>query len=550
MLTHLTIKNYALIEHLSVEFKNRLSIITGETGAGKSILLGALSLVLGKRADSSTLKDSQQKCVVEAHFSIKNYQLQPFFEENDLDFETETIIRREILPNGKSRAFINDTPTTLQVLSALSEKLIDIHSQHQTLLLSNKDFQFYLIDALADTKSKIESYQRGLRLLRKLESELKMMQDEQQKKQEQFEYNTYLYNELEEVKLQKNEQSEIEKKLDILNNIEEIKIHLSEANLLATNDEMGIQTLLNSFVNHLSKIEKYTKEYSTLHQRITSVKIEFDDIVSEIENSNERLEFNPAELEKYNHRLQLIYDLQKKHNVTTISELLKIQFQLESELKDVATFSEKISKKQAEINEIKSKIDILSLKINKARTKAIPVFVKKLEILLQQLTMENTRLQITITHTKSYFSNGKDELVFLISANKGKRFGELKKVASGGELSRIMLATKSILSQYSQLPTIIFDEIDTGVSGDVAQKMATIMQTMANNMQVIAITHLPQIAVKGQQHYKVYKEDHQQQINTKLKQLNYNERVIEIAEMLGGKNITDTALQHAKQLLS
>lgn len=550
MLSQLSIKNYALIERLSVRFENQLSIITGETGAGKSILLGALSLVLGKRADLSALKNKDEKCIVEAHFLIKKEKFETLFEENNLDFETETIIRREILPSGKSRAFINDTPTTLQVINILSEKLIDIHSQHETLLLANTEFQFQLIDALAKNDAKIASYQRGLKLLRSLQSDLEKLRTEQQKNKEQFEYNNHLFNELKQANLQANEQEEIEQILQKLNNVEDIKIQLSEIQSITQNEEIGVQTQLNTCENHLSKIAKYASEYNELYERIHSVKIELDDIISEVENSNENLEFNPSELEKYNSRLQLIFDLQKKHNVGSISELLNIKNHLESELNFVANSSEIISKKETEVTEVTTKIDELAYKIHQSRLKAIPVFVKKLEFLLHLLNMSNTRLQIKIIHNKVYSSNGKDSLDFLISADKGKNFKELKKTASGGELSRIMLATKSILSEYLELPTIIFDEIDTGVSGEIAQKMADIMQQMANNMQVIAITHLPQIAVKGKQHYKVYKTELGNKISTQLKQLSEKERITEIAEMLGGKNITDTALQHAKQLLN
>lgn len=550
MLSQLSIKNYALIERLSVRFENQLSIITGETGAGKSILLGALSLVLGKRADLSALKNKDEKCIVEAHFLIKKEKIETLFEENNLDFETETIIRREILPSGKSRAFINDTPTTLQVINVLSEKLIDIHSQHETLLLANTEFQFQLIDALAKNDAKIASYQRGLKLLRSLQSDLEKLRTEQQKNKEQFEYNHHLFTELKQANLQKDEQEEIEQILQKLNNVEDIKIQLSEIQSITQNEEIGVQTQLNTCENHLSKIAKYASEYNELYERIHSVKIELDDIISEVENSNENLEFNPSELEKYNSRLQLIFDLQKKHNVGSISDLLNIKNHLESELNFVANSSEIISKKETEVTEVTTKIDELAYKIHQSRLKAIPVFVKKLEFLLHLLNMSNTRLQIKITHNKVYSSNGKDSLDFLISADKGKNFKELKKTASGGELSRIMLATKSILSEYLELPTIIFDEIDTGVSGEIAQKMADIMQQMANNMQVIAITHLPQIAVKGKQHYKVYKTESDNKISTQLKQLSEKERITEIAEMLGGKNITDTALQHAKQLLN
>lgn len=550
MLINLSIKNYALIDSLAVDFKDKLSIITGETGAGKSILLGALGLVLGKRAESSTLKDANQKCVIEGQFAIENYNLESFFEENDLDFEAETIIRREILPSGKSRAFINDTPTTLQVLNKLSEKLIDVHSQHQTIQLSDTSFQFQIIDAMSNNFAKIESYKRGLKLYTKLVKELKKLKEHQEAEKEKYEYNLYLYEELTAVNLKIGEQLEIEQTLDRLNNIEEIKINLSEAQSTALTEEIGIQTLLNSLTNNFNKIAAFSSDYKELYERVLSLKIDFDDITNEIENANEHVNFDPSELEKLNDRLQLLYNLQKKHSVSSVEELLNIQEELSVKVDAVQNSSTIIKEKEEEVKEVAVKIDALAKNIYNKRLKAIPVLIKKLEKILSNLGMENTRFKFDIIHSNSYFSNGKDELQLLISANKGANFGELKKVASGGELSRIMLAVKSILSTYLNLPTIIFDEIDTGVSGDVSQKMADIMQEMSVNMQVITITHLPQIAAKGQQHYKVYKQDISNNIVTQLKVLTHNERITEIAEMLGGKNITTTAIEHAKELLS
>lgn len=550
MLTNLSIKNYALIDSLSVNFRDYLSTITGETGAGKSILLGALGLVLGKRADISTLKDVTKKCIIEAKFLISNYQLEGFFEENDIDFENETIIRREISPSGKSRAFVNDTPTNLQVLQDLSEKLIDVHSQHQTHQLSDVNFQFQIIDALARNAAKIESYKRGLKLFTQLTKELNELQKNKEAASQNYEYNLHLFEELKNAKLKLDEQEVIEQSLDKLNNIEEIKLNLSEAQALALGEEIGLQTLLNSFLASIHKISSFSNEYEALYQRILSVRIEFDDIAGEIENFNENVDFDPLELQKLNDRLQLIYNLQKKHAVTSIAELLEKLEELSLKVDSVENSSAAILEKETEIHNVAEKIDKLAKSIFQEREKAIPVLVQKLENSLANLGMENTRFNFSIKHTKQYFQNGKDELQLFISANKGANFGELKKIASGGELSRIMLSVKAILSEYLKLPTIIFDEIDTGVSGDVSQKMAEIMQQMSVNMQVITITHLPQIAAKGKQHYKVYKEDIENNIVTKLKELTENERIDEIAEMLGGKDISSTAIEHAKQLLS
>ena len=550
MLTQLSINNYALINQLTIDFSSGLSIITGETGAGKSILLGALGLVLGNRADLSSLKDTSKKCVVEAKVAIATYNLKDFFEEVDLDYEELTIIRREILPSGKSRAFVNDTPVKLSVLNELREKLIDVHSQHQTMELSDNSFQFSIVDALAKNQDKIDSYKRGFVKLNQLKKELQGLETIQKEANQQYDYNLHIFNELEEAKIKVDEQEELEDKLEKLNNIEDIKLNLSEALEISANDEIGLQNLLNSLENRLSKIASFSKEYQELSARITSVKIEVDDIVSELEDANENVEFNPNEIEEINDRLQLLYNLQKKHYASNNEDLLKVFEELSEKVSQVENAEETINNKKKEIDDVAEKLDKVATLITKSRTEAIPGLKKELEFLLADLGMENARFSIKIKPTKNYFANGKDELEFLFSANKGGNFGELKKVASGGELSRIMLSVKTVLSANTQLPTIIFDEIDTGVSGEVSNKIAAIMQQMSKNMQVIAITHLPQIASKGKNHYKVYKEELKGVTTTNLKQLSTEERIKEIAEMLSGKDISDSALTHAKELLN
>lgn len=550
MLTSISIQNYALIDQLSIDFTKGLSIITGETGAGKSILLGALGLVLGNRADSTTLKDASKKCVVEAQLSIENYNINAFFDSVDLDYENETIIRREILPSGKSRAFVNDTPVTLAVLNQLKAKLIDVHSQHQTAQLSDTSFQFSVIDALAKNQQKIASYQRGLKQLNIFRKEFEALQIKQKEANQQYDYNLHLYNELVESKLKVDEQTDLEERIEKLNNVEDIQQNLSEAVHLSTTDEVGLQTVLNSLENRLQNIAPFSKEYDVLSTRISSVKIEFDDIVAELENASESVDANPNELEELNDRLQLIYNLQKKHYVNTIPELLAIQTDLEEKVGQVENAEEIINQKQSEIDAVAKKLDEVALMISKARVKVIPKLQKQLEALLLELGMPNARFSISIKATENYHINGKDNLAFLFSANKGGSFGELKKVASGGELSRIMLSIKKVLSENTQLPTILFDEIDTGVSGEVSNKIAAIMQQMSQNMQVITITHLPQIAAKGNQHYKVYKKEVNGVTTTNLKQLSDDERIVEIAEMLSGKNISDSAITHAKELLN
>ena len=550
MLTQLTIKNYALIHQLSIDFSSGLSIITGETGAGKSILLGALGLVLGNRADLSSLKDTSTKCIVEAKVAISTYNLQDFFKEVDLDYELETIIRREILPSGKSRAFVNDTPVTLSVLNQLRIKLIDVHSQHQTMQLSDNNFQFAVIDAFAKNKERISSYHRGFVQLNQLKKELVELEKKQREAHQQYDYNSHLFKELTAADLKVDEQHLLEEKLERLNNVEDIKLNLSEALEISITDEIGIQSSVNNLENKLSKIAPFYKGYQNLLERITSVKIEIDDIVAELENANESIDFNPNEADEINDRLQLIYNLQKKHYVNSIEALLQVYEELSEKVLQVENADEVIANKQQEINIVSEKLDSIAATISKARNTSIPKLTKELENLLADLGMENARFSIHIKPTKNYFSNGKDALEFLFSANKGGNYGELKKVASGGELSRIMLSVKKVLSTSTQLPTIIFDEIDTGVSGEVSNKIAAIMQQMSHHMQVIAITHLPQIAAKGSSHYKVFKEEINRVTTTNLKQLSSEERIVEIAEMLSGKDISDTALIHAKELLN
>lgn len=550
MLASISIKNYALINELHIDFSSGLSIITGETGAGKSILLGALGLVLGNRADSSTLKNTTRKCIVEAILSVEKYNLQDFFETEDIDYEINTIIRREILPSGKSRAFVNDTPVTLSVLTALRSKLIDIHSQHQTLQVSDQQFQFQLLDAFANNESKLASYQRGLTQYTSEKKKLEEILQAQREANLQYDYNSHLYNELLEANLVEDEQEALEEKLEKINNVEEIKQNLSEALQLTTDDTIGIQNLLYSLENKLTKIAPYSKEYQELSERISSVKIELDDIVSELESANEQVDFNPLEATQLNDRLQLIYNLQKKHYVNSISALLLILEELSTKVSTVENAEQRLLDQETIVTEIANKLDAIALKISEARKRIIPTVSKQLEAILDNLGMSHARFQIQNNITEQYYKNGKDVLSFLFSANKGGQFGELKKVASGGELSRIMLAIKKVMSENSQLPTIIFDEIDSGVSGEISNKMAHIMSQMSQQMQVITITHLPQIAAKGNQHYKVYKEELNNTTTTSLKQLSEDERIVEIAEMLSGKNISDSALTHARELLN
>ena len=550
MITSLSIENFALIEKLDIDFSNGFSIITGETGAGKSILLGALGLVLGKRADLTSLKNKDEKCIVEANFSIGKYDLESFFEANDLDYEQETIIRREILPSGKSRAFVNDSPVNLQQLQDLSFYLIDVHSQHQTLELSEEEYQFKIIDAIANNHELLIEFQSGLKKYRSAKSTLESKKNEFSSILKEKDYNEFLYQELESANLKEGELEELEQQYQALSNVEFIKENLSTLLSIATEEEFGILKNLKEFKAALQKNSSFSAEYQSLFERTNSILIEFDDIVKELSRESDLVFNDPEKLEAINQKLQLIYNLQKKHNVLTVVELIQIQTDLESKVVSVATLEEEIAKLENSIKDLELELDLIAAKISQSRREAIPNLSEKLIYILNQLGMPNVRFKIDIIPSASYHNNGKDALQFLFSANKGTDFGLLKKVASGGEMSRIMLAVKSILSQYSKLPTIIFDEIDTGVSGEIANKMGGIMRDMSKMMQVFAITHLPQIAAKGANHYKVYKTVLGENTVSELKLLNSDERIIEIAEMLSGKDISDSAVNHAKALLN
>jgi DNA repair protein RecN (Recombination protein N) len=550
MITSLSIKNYALIEKLSIDFSKGFSIITGETGAGKSIILGALGLVLGKRADLTSLKNKEEKCVIEAQFEISKYNLAAFFEANDLDYEDETIIRREILPSGKSRAFINDSPVNLQELQDLSLFLIDIHSQQQTQELSDENVQFKIIDAIANNSETINSYQKLLKEYKTDKSKLNALLKKQSDSGKEQEYNTFLLNELVAAKLKSGEQKELEADFEKLNNVEIIKESIEKSLSIANEEQFGVFHNLNEIKNALHKIVSFSPDYQNFFERITSLTIEFDDISKELENVSEKLLNDPEKLELTNQKLQLIYNLQKKHQVTSVEELLQIQADLETAVIELGNIEEEIAALSKSIEQKVQELDGFSQTIHQNRENAIPVLSNQLISILETLGMPNVRFKIELIPSETYFQNGKDELQFLFSANKGTDFGLLKKVASGGEMSRIMLAVKAILAQYSKLPTLIFDEIDTGVSGEIAIRMGEIMKEMSAAMQIFAITHLPQIAAKGDSHFKVFKSTVDNDTQSELKLLSQEERIVEIAQMLSGANISNSALNHAKELLN
>lgn len=550
MITSLSIKNYALIDSLQVNFNQGFSIITGETGAGKSILLGGLSLILGKRADLSSIKDTSKKCVIEAVFDVSNYNLENLFLANDLDYETQTIIRREILPSGKSRAFVNDSPVNLNSLQLLGEQLIDIHSQHETLQLVDDSFQFEIIDALANNKDVLKSYALQLKQHKTLQKELDILLAFKAEAIKEYDYNSYLLKELTEANLLDGELELLEEEFETLSNVEEIKASLLHASQVMNEEEIGVLFLLNQLQVNFKKIGSFAHKYQSIAERIESSFIELDDVFSEVEKFQEQLDADPERLEKVNAKLLLLNNLFKKHLTTSVSELIEIKESLSIKVSETENLDENIQKKEKELKAENEALNKLAKLLHDNRLKAIPELSKQLEEILSTLGMPNAKFKITLHISDAFFANGKDELSFLFTANKGGQFNELKKAASGGELSRIMLAIKSILSKYKQLPTIMFDEIDSGVSGEITNKMGLIMLEMSQYMQVFAITHIPQIAAKGHTHFKVFKEDVDNVTLSNLKELNYDERLVELAQMLGGTEISSSALAHAKQLLN
>ncbi|TXD85160.1 DNA repair protein RecN [Subsaximicrobium wynnwilliamsii] len=550
MLTQLSIKNYALIDDLQVNFNNGLSIITGETGAGKSILLGGLSLILGKRADLSSIKDNSKKCVIEATFDIAKYNLKVLFKSEDLDYEAVTIIRREILPSGKSRAFINDTPVNLDSLQVLGEHLLDIHSQHQTLQLTNDDFQFQVIDALADNLKLLNGYQQELQSFKALDKELKALQAQKAEAIKELDYNLFLLKELTDANLVAGELESLEEEYETLNNVEEIKEKLAASHELMSNEEVGITLNLTEVKNQFAKLATMASQYKVMYERVSSSLIELADIFSEMESLQDQLEADPNRLELVNAKLQVLNNLSQKHSVASVEELIAIREDLKSKVEITENLDEAILAKEKQIASVEKQLNQIAKELHDKRLAVIPKLVSQLESILGNLGMPNAKFQVELQTRKGFLANGTDALAFLFSANKGGQFNELKKAASGGELSRIMLAIKSVLAKYTHLPTLMFDEIDTGVSGEISNKMGAIMQQMSKKMQVFSITHLPQIAAKGDTHYKVYKEDVNNVTQTQMKQLTAEERIVEIAQMLGGKDISSSAMAHAKELLN
>ena len=550
MLKSLSIKNYALIDDLSVSFNNGLSIITGETGAGKSILVGGLSLILGKRADISVVKDVSKKCVIEAVFDVGNYNLKTIFNENEIDYETESIIRREILPSGKSRAFINDSPVNLNQLSIISSAIIDIHSQHQTLELTQNNFQFEVIDSISNNIKRIEDYKSCLDLYNVKEKELEELIANRDQLIKTLDYNLFLVNEIEASGILSESLEALEEDQRNLANFNSIKEELVYIQQLLSDEKYGLITTMTNLKNSLKRLSESSDSYSTLLGRFSSSLIEVDDISNEIENNLENLEENPGKLEEINSKLSSIYNLFRKHSASKISELEEIYIKLNKSISTSENIDQKIEDTKGECEELMNKLNNKAEVIHNNRKDTIPKFISEIQDIIHDLGMKDAKFKIDINKQDIFFSNGKDLIEFLFTANKGSDYKLLKQSASGGELSRIMLAIKSILANYRQLPTLMFDEIDTGVSGEISQKMGNIMKQMSRKMQIFTITHLPQIAAKGESHYKVLKTQDKGKTITNMVKLNAQERVVEIATMLEGDKISSSAVAHAKQLLN
>lgn len=549
MLSRLTISNYALINKLQIQFHANLNTITGETGAGKSIILGALGLIIGNRADLSVLKNKEEKCIVEGQFEIGNYALDYFFEENDLDYDSSSILRREITPSGKSRAFINDTPVNLKILRELGLKLIDIHSQHQNLDLSNQKFQLDLVDSVAESSKELNAYKRAFANYKKTQKELAELIENAEKAKSNIDYFQFQYNQLEEARLVENEQSQLETELEQLTHAEDIKTAFNEVVNFLDNESFSVLQNVKDCYRSLSKISDYHNDAKEIADRLESAAIELNDIHGEISLLSERVEFNPDRVEEVNNRLSLMYSLQQKHSVTTVAELIELRNDFEGKINRAVSFEEEIILAKTQLAEYEKELEKAANALTKSREKAFSKIERSVVADLKEMGMSKAKLQITHKLHDSFLPEGKDTIAFLFSANADTTPDEISKIASGGEMSRLMLAIKNLLRMSRALPTIIFDEIDTGVSGKIAHKMGEIIKIFSTNTQIINITHLPQIAAKGDAHFVVYKHEEKGKTFTSVKELDKNERIEELAKMVGGEKLTNAAINAAKELL-
>lgn len=549
MLNSLHIQNYALISSLQIHFDKGLTVITGETGAGKSIIMGALSLILGHRADTSTLFDQSQKCIVEASFDVSELQLKDFFAENNLDYQDDTIVRREIAVSGKSRAFINDTPVTLPLLKEFSSKMIDIHSQHQNLLFQNADFRTDVVDLFAGIQTQVSEYQSVLSELKNSEHQLSEIKKQHQSALEKQDFLQFVFNELEEAQLKDNEQEELEQNIDFLTHTETIKTNLFQILQLLSDDEPSAIASLREAKNLSSPIASYRSDLQDIDQRLNSAYIDLKDIAKELNSLNDRIEYNADELDSMRQRLDYIYSLEQKHHVSSLSELLQKKLVIKEELASFSENEDQIKDLESRCQHLKTQATGLAQQIHEIREKALPALQSQVLEYVHSLGMPDAQFVIKLIPLNTLQKNGIDEVKFLFSANRGVEVAELEKVASGGEISRLMLAVKSTLSEKSVLPTVVFDEIDVGISGEMAGKVASLMQKMAQRRQLLVITHLPQIAAKGSSHYLVYKEVEGNTSRTKVTLLSAENRAIEIAKMMSGEKWGEATLKAAQELI-
>lgn len=551
MLRSLFIQNYALIDKLDIDFENGFSVITGETGAGKSIILGAIGLLLGQRADVKAIRNGATKCVIEAHFDIASYQLQTLFDENEWEYEDECIIRRELSATGKSRAFVNDSPASLAQIKELGELLVDVHSQHQNLLLSNEGFQIKALDVIVHNEQLLTEYRSLYNEWKKAKQQLALLVEEADKNRADEDYYRYQVEQLENAHLVDGEQEELEEESDILNHAEEIKAQLYKVEQIAMSDDMCLLQGLKECVNAMQALNNVYPDSSELSDRLESCYIELKDIAEEVASKNERIEFNPSRLEEVTDRLNLIYSLQQKYHANSISELLSLQEEFATKLSAISSSDETIQQLQKQVDKLFAEVIAKADCLSKQRKSASEVIEKQMCEQLTLLGMPNVQFRVDFAKRKEPNLLGMDSVNFLFSANKNAPLQNISSVASGGEIARVMLTIKALIAKEVKLPTIIFDEIDTGVSGEIADRMATIMMEMGEaNRQVISITHLPQIASKGKVHYKVFKQDSETETNSNIRRLTDEERINEVAQMLSGATLTEAALHNAKALLN
>ncbi len=550
MLKNLSIKNYLLIDDLSVSFNNGFTVITGETGAGKSILVGGISLILGKRADLSVNRDKSKKCIIEGLFDIGSFDLKSMFDENELDYETETILRREISSSGKSRAFINDSPVNLSQLSHIGSKIIDIHSQHQNIEVLNSEFQFELLDLISNNEDNILKYKYLYEDFRVKSKELNELIDKKQNLIQTIDYNKFILDEIDNANILDEDLDELENMQNSLSNFEETSSELNKSSQIISDDEVGLITSLLKLKNSIDKVSNNSQKFNLISQRISSIKIDLEDISFEIDNFLDSLEQNPEKLNKIINKIDIINNLFRKHSLNSIKELSIFRDNLALKVNTTKNIDNEIQLLQTVCEDLNLKLNNIAIQIHEKRKSVINDLTCEIENVLNELGMVNSKFKISLFKTENFYSNGMDTIDFEFLANKGYEFKKIKDAASGGEMSRIMLSIKSIMAKYKKLPSIIFDEIDTGVSGEISKKMGTIMKELGSRIQTFSITHLPQIAAMGESHFLIYKNDIDGYTKTMISRLNDSERIVEIAKMLEGNNASESAYTHAKQLLN